>query len=84
MCVVELLIYFILESLKMLKQIVRKAYTVLWIEKLRDTTFSPRKKKKSIIQTNPSYNDLKRKLLLFSPFFLIFFFVMSVMKSTWE
>lgn len=45
MCVVELLIYFILESLKILKQIMRKTYTVLWIEKLRDTTFSPRKKK---------------------------------------
>lgn len=70
MCVVELLIYFILESLKILKQIMRKLRkTVLWIEKLRDTTFSPRKKKKSIIQTNPSYNDLKRKLLLFSPIF---------------
>jgi len=35
--------------------------------------FFAEKEKKSIIQTNPSYNDLKRKLLLFSPFFNLFF-----------
>lgn len=37
--------------------------------------FFAEKEKKYIIQTNPSYNDLKRKLLLFSPIFFNLFFL---------
>ena len=69
-------LFYFRELKKILKQIMRKTYTVLWIEKLRDTTFSPRKKEKKIYYTNKPqlYNDLKEScyylVLFFKSFFL--------------
>ena len=79
-------LFYFRELKKILKQIMRKTYTVLMNRKVTGHYFFAEKERKKIYYTNKPqlYNDLKESCYYLVLFFKSFFFVMSVMKSTWE
>ena len=65
MCLVELLIYFILESLKILKQIMRKTYTVLWNRKVTGHYFfAEKERKKNLLYKQTPVIMISKKVVI--------------------